>query len=214
MAAMSFRFAILIAAPPLAGVALGYLSGGRIGGLRTIPVRALWLVWLAAAAQLAQYYVPGLHGPAALAVVFAVVLTWLAVNLPRWPAAARIAGVLIVLGASLNGLAIALNGRMPYDAGAAPATDTPKNVAADERTRVAALGDTIPLAPLHALISPGDILIGGGACAFVLIAMRRRERRIDDIVLAPPHAGAVHAGRPGVAAGHDRRPVRAGRLIP
>jgi hypothetical protein len=108
-----------------------------------------------------------------LAVVFGVVLTWLALNLPRWPAALRVAGVLIVLGAVLNGAAIALNGRMPY---AAPAAhDTAKNVAADDRTRAARLGDTIPIAPLHALISPGDILIGGGACAFVLLAMRRRR---------------------------------------
>jgi len=219
---MSLRFAILIAAPPLAGVVFGYLSGGRLRGLRTIPVRALWLVWLAAAVQFAQYYVPGFHGAPALAVVFGAVLAWLAVNLPHWPVAARIAGVLIVLGASLNGLAIALNGRMPYDARAAagaglPAgTDTPKNVAVNERTRAVALGDTIPLVPLRALISPGDILIGGGAFAFVLIGMRRTERRDDDrdTVLAPAHAGALHAGHAGLADLHDRRPARAGRLIP
>jgi hypothetical protein len=215
---MSLRFAILMAAPPIAGAALGYLSGGRLGGLRTIPVRALWLVWLAAAAQLAQYYVPGLHGAPALVVVFGAVLTWLALNLPRWPAAARVAGVVIVLGASLNGLAIALNGRMPYDARAAvaaglPAGDeTPKNVAATGRTRAAVLGDTIPLVPLRALISPGDILIGGGACAFVLIAMRRSDRRHRDPLLAAPDAGAVHPGHPGPADLHDRRPARAGRL--
>ncbi|MFI5889701.1 DUF5317 family protein [Actinoplanes sp. NPDC051513] len=216
MVAMSLRFAIVIAAPPLAGVALGYLSGGRISGLRTIPVRALWLVWLAAAAQFAQYYVPGLHRAAMLAVVFGVVLIWLAVNLPRWPVAARIAGVLIVLGASLNGVAIALNGRMPYDARAAAGAGTPKNVPANERTRAAILGDTIPLVPLHALISPGDILIGGGACAFVVIAMRRSERRSHDRdpVLAPHHAGALHPGHAGPVAVHRRGTVRAGRLNP
>jgi hypothetical protein len=171
---MSLRFAILIAAPPLAGVVLGYLSGGRLSALRTIPVTASWLVWLAAAAQLAQYRVPALHGPLTLVVVFGAVLAWLAINLPRRPAALRIAGVLIVLGAALNGLAIAANGRMPYTAAAATG-ETPKNVAATEQTRAAFLGDTIPLDALHALISPGDILIGGGTCAFVLSAMRRRE---------------------------------------
>jgi uncharacterized protein DUF5317 len=210
---MSYRFAILMATPPLAGVALGYLSGGRLRGLRTIDVKALWLVWLAAAAQLAQYRVPALRGPATLLVVFGAVLAWLAVNLPRQPVALRAAGLLIVLGALLNGLPIALNGRMPYDAAAATG-ETPKNVAANERTRAAALGDTIPLAPLHALISPGDILIGGGACAFVLVAMRRPERRRDDAVPAPAVPGALHPGRPGPAALHDRRPVRAGWLSP
>jgi hypothetical protein len=212
MVAMSFRFAIVVAAPPLAGVALGYLSGGRLRGLLTIPVRALWLIWIAAAAQLAQYYVPGLHGGATLAVVFGAVLTWLAVNLPRWPAAARIAGVAIVLGASLNGLAIALNGRMPYQAQVV--ADTPKNVAANERTRAVILGDTIPITPLHTLISPGDILIGGGACAFVVIAMRRPERRRHDALPATRRSGALHPGQPGLAALHDRRTVRAERLMP
>ncbi|GIF21729.1 hypothetical protein Ate02nite_44590 [Paractinoplanes tereljensis] len=202
-----------MAAPPLAGVALGYLSGGRLGGLRTIEVKALWLVWLAAAAQFAQYRVPILHGPVTLVVVFGAVLAWLAVNLPRRPVALRVAGLLIVLGALLNGLPIALNGRMPYDAGAATG-ETPKNVAANEQTRAAILGDTIPLAPLHALISPGDILIGGGACAFVLLAMRRPERRPHDAVPAPAVPGALHPGHPGAAALHDRRSARAGRLIP
>src|SRR4051794_32726563 len=70
MVDMSIRFAILIAAPPLAGAVFGYLSGGRIKGLLTLRVRALWLVWLAAAAQLAQYSVPHLHGAPALVVVF------------------------------------------------------------------------------------------------------------------------------------------------
>jgi hypothetical protein len=222
MVDMSIRFAILIAAPPGAGVLFGYLSGGRLFGLLTMRVRALWLIWLAAAAQLAQYRVPELHGAPALVVVFGAVFAWLAVNLLRWPVAARVAGVVIVAGAALNGLAIALNGRMPYDthiaaaAGLPAGAETPKNVAADGRTRAAVLGDTIPIVALRALISPGDILIGGGACAFVLVAMRRPERRPDDRhrILAPSRPGAVHPGHPGPAAVHRRRTAHPRRLIP
>jgi hypothetical protein len=171
---VSFRFFLLMAVPPVAGVAAGYLLGGRLAGFRAIRIRALWLVWLAAGVQFVQYSV---GGAPLLAVVFALVLVWLAVNLPRWPAAVRVAGVVIVLGASLNGLAIALNGRMPYahtDPGAT--TETTKNEPADTDTRLGLLGDTIAVPALRAVISPGDILIGGGACAFVVLAMRQPRR--------------------------------------
>jgi hypothetical protein len=204
---------LLMIAPPVAGVALGHLSGGRLAGFRTIGVRALWLVWLAAVAQYA------VDGPAGLAVVFTSVLIWLAVNLPRWPAAVRLAGVAVLLGAALNGSAIALNGRMPYDPAAAaiaglPAgAETPENEPAATATRVAVLGDTIPVPPLHAVVSPGDLLIAGGACAFVVFTMRRHRRSRspdnpeevkDDL---PHRPGAQHAGDPALHGrrAHDRR---------
>lgn len=90
---MSIRFLLLTIAPPVAGVLLGYLLGGRLGGFRSIPIRALWLVWLAAGVQFAQYSVAGVRhfiedtlGVPMLALIFAIVLAWLAVNLPGWPA--------------------------------------------------------------------------------------------------------------------------------
>jgi len=58
--------------------------------------------------QFAQYSVGGVRH-VMLAVIFTVVLTWLAVNLPRWPRAIRVAGSMIVLGALLNGLASRAN---------------------------------------------------------------------------------------------------------
>ena len=44
---MSIRFLLLLSAPPLIGVALGHLLGGRLSGLRGLRIRALSLVWLA-----------------------------------------------------------------------------------------------------------------------------------------------------------------------
>jgi hypothetical protein len=111
--------------------------------------------------------------------VFAIVLAWLAVNLRAWPAAIRVAGAVIVLGAAMNALVIGLNGRMPYDPAAAvrlgvPAdVQGPKNVPADTGTRLAALGDIIPVPVLDKIASPGDVLIAGGTCALVVLAMRR-----------------------------------------
>ncbi|GAA1889976.1 DUF5317 family protein [Asanoa iriomotensis] len=184
---MSFRFFLLTIAPPLLGVGLGYLLGGRLAGLRSLRIRALWLVWVAAAVQFAQYSLGGVRhfvenvvGVPMLAVVFATVLGWLAVNLPRWPAAIRLTGLAIVLGAVLNGVVIAANGRMPYDpaavakAGGQPGSQTAKNEPAGAGTRLAWLGDTIPIPGLRKVASPGDVLISAGACAFVVLAMRRR----------------------------------------
>jgi len=224
---MSLRFFLLTIAPPVVGVALGYLLGGRLSGFRSIRIRALWLVWLAAGVQFAQYSVGGV---AMLALIFAIVLVWLAVNLPRWPAAIRAAGILIVLGASFNGLAIALNGRMPYDPGAAvdvglhAGIETPKNEPADANTRLGFLGDTIPIPLLRKVISPGDVLISFGAGALVVLAMRRHRRgdpltesstaeevnHEPDIELAAHHRSDLHVGRPGDAALHDRRAVDRG----
>jgi hypothetical protein len=179
---MSLRFFLLIITPPVLGVAIGYLSGGRLAGFRTLRIRALWLVWLAALVQCAQYSLaPVRHlGVSVLALVFALVLAWLAVNLRSWPRALRWAGALIVAGAALNGTAIFLNGRMPYDpaavtaVGLRPGVETPKNEPAAGHTPLALLGDTIPVPGLRKVVSPGDVLIATGACALVVLTMRRR----------------------------------------
>ncbi|MEV0714910.1 DUF5317 family protein [Asanoa sp. NPDC050611] len=184
---MSFRFFLLTVAPPLLGVGLGYLLGGRRAGFRTVRIRALWLVWLAALVQFAQYSLAGVRhvvedvaGLPMLALVFAIVLGWLAINLGGWPGAIRAAGLAIVLGAVLNGVVIAANGRMPYDPVAVAKVserdglETPKNEPAGPGTRLAWLGDTIPIPGLRKVASPGDVLISVGACAFVVLVMRRR----------------------------------------
>lgn len=198
---MSVRTLVLMMAPPLAGVLIGYLLGGRLSGFRSIRLVALWLLWLAALVQAAQYYLPGVRhfiedrlGVPMLVVVFAPVLIWLGINLRTWPPAIRIAGAVIALGAVLNGIAIAANGRMPYSpaaveaVGLRPGQVTPKNEPVDAHTRLSFLGDTIPIAPLQKVISPGDVLISGGSCAVVVLAMRRR--RDQPVVLQPqPQTG-------------------------
>ncbi|MBL7261380.1 DUF5317 family protein [Paractinoplanes lichenicola] len=186
---MSFSFLLLTAAPPMAGVLLGYLCVGRLSGFRTVRIRALWLIWLAAAVQFAQYSAPGVRhlvedvaGIPMLALVFAIVFAWLAVNLRHWPATIRLAGVAIILGATMNALVIGLNDRMPYDPAAAaaigstPGLEGPKNAPADTATRLAPLGDIIPVPLVNKIASPGDVLIGGGTVALVALTMRRARR--------------------------------------
>jgi hypothetical protein len=173
---VSITFLLLTLLPPALGVVVGYLSGGRLAGFRTLPLRHLWLVWLAAAVQFASLHL--LRGPL-LVLVFAIVFAWLGLNLPRRPPAIRAAGLAIVLGATVNALAIGLNGRMPYSVRAAGVAGlhtgvvTPKNMPAGPATHLAALGDTIPIPLLHKVASPGDALITLGAAALVVLAMRR-----------------------------------------
>jgi hypothetical protein len=148
----------------------------------------LWLLWLAALVQAAQYSVAPLRHPATLVVVFGLVLGWLVVNLVQWPLAIRIAGVVIAVGALANGVTIALNGRMPYQpavaeaVGLRPGLTTPKNEPADDSTRLAFLGDSIPVAALRKVVSPGDVLIGAGTVALTVFAMRRHRRDQPDPV--------------------------------
>jgi Family of unknown function (DUF5317) len=201
---------ILLVAPVLVGVLIGYAAGGRLANLVAVRLRGLWLLWLAAAVQAAQYYLLPLRrlvqddlGIPMLAVVFATVLGWIALNVVGWPRAMRLAAGLIVLGAVGNGLAIAANGRMPYAPQAAVRAHLPANVAgpknqpAGDATRLAWLGDGIPLPPLNKVLSAGDLLIAAGVSAAVAAAMRRRGG-------AAPANTMTGARRPRAFGGDDR----------
>jgi hypothetical protein len=182
------QFVILLVTPVLVGVLIGYAAGGRLANLLSLRLRALWLLWLAAAVQAAQYHLSSLRrllqddlGIPMLAVVFVIVLLWVALNVARWSRPVQLAAGLIVLGAISNGLVIAANGRMPYAPQAAvrahlPATWTsPKNQPVDDATRLGFLGDVIPLPPLGGkVVSVGDLLIAVGVSAAVAMAWRGR----------------------------------------
>lgn len=185
-------FLVLAFAPVPAGVAVGYARGGRLSGLAG-RLRALWLLWLAAAVQAAQFYLDGWRsvvedrlGIPLPAVVFGIVALWLAVNLAGWSRAMRLAAGVVLAGALLNGIAIAANGRMPYSpetaarAGVTASGATPKNEPASGGTRFEVLGDVIAVPPLHKVISVGDVLIGVGAALLIAAAMRRDDRAEHD----------------------------------
>lgn len=81
--------------------------------------------------------------------------------------------LLIVLGIALNVIVILLNGGMPVSANLDefPEEQRKRFSAMDETTRLAWLGDWIPVGRL--LISPGDIfLVVGAVGLIVLIALR------------------------------------------
>ena len=183
---MTAASAVLLLIPPAAGICAGYAAGGRLERLISMRFRAGWLLFLAALLQAAQYYARPVRdlfehrlGVPMLALVFALVAIWLTVNSLRWPTASRAAGIVIMLGASLNGLVILLNGRMPYSlaaarqAGLRPGLVTPKNMPAGSGTTLRFLSDIVPVSPLHKIVSPGDLLIVLGGSLLIALAMRR-----------------------------------------
>jgi Family of unknown function (DUF5317) len=179
--------AVLFGAPVAAGVLAGYLAGGSLSGLLGTRLRALWLLWLAAAVQIVELSARALGRDwrlPLLAVTFALAGAWLVINLPGRPLAMKTGAVAALAGGLINGAVIAANGRMPYlpaaarTAGIGPGLETPKNVAAGPGSHLIALGDTIPVPPLHAIISVGDVLIIIAAVVLIATAMRTAPRSL------------------------------------
>jgi hypothetical protein len=168
----------------LAGVALlvaivvGWLSGGSLDRLGTMPMRSRRLVFGAFVAQALGAIVGGPLYPLGL-VVSAGLVGWFLV---------RNRGIrgtgLVALGLLSNALVVALNGAMPVSvdaAGRAGTTtqhiligDDPRHELADRHTRLRFLGDVVPVrAPWRPeVVSPGDILVAAGLAQLVLIGMR------------------------------------------
>ena len=181
-------FLLVVGLPVLTGVAAGYLAGGRLRHLTALRLRVLWLPWCAAAIQLAQYRAAGLrhllqdqaHLPM-LAPVFVLMCLWVALNLPRRSRPLQAAGLTLLTGAALNGITIAVNGRMPYSraaaaiSGQAPGhfSDGPKNMPATGSTHLAWLGDIIPVPTVHAVASIGDVFLLAGITVLLVVGMRQ-----------------------------------------
>jgi hypothetical protein len=207
---------ILFAAPVAAGVLAGYLTGGSLAGLLSIRLRALWLLWLAAVVQAGELYARNLGHDwrlPLLAITFALAGAWLVANLPGRSVVMKTAGCVALAGGLANGVVIVANGRMPYLPAAAriaqiaPGLVTPKNVAAAPGSHLIALGDTIPVPPLHAIFSIGDVLVILATIALIATAMRtapghvarhphlHRRKRNDPF----PHLEEGGHGRPDAA---------------
>jgi hypothetical protein len=169
----------------LIGACAGWLIGGRLDGLASVRIRWAPAAVIGLAAQLALFSGPvvdriGSLGPALYVASSLLVLVVVLRNL-------RIAGMaLVATGASLNLLAIALNGGyMPVSAGAVAALGKTvhagySNSALLAEPRLAPLTDIFAMpavVPFANIFSVGDVLIGAGVAATVALAMRSGARR-------------------------------------
>lgn len=159
------------------GAAAGYLRGGRLSRLAEIRFRAGPLLVLGLAGQLSLGFIPEPDRLPILLATYAVVGVWIARNLALWRRSLRLAMFLMAAGWALNVAAILPHGGMPVSATALDAMGAPSGYQVDDGHLYKHvpgsnwLGDSIPLTPLRAAISVGDVLLAGGIAAFVASAM-------------------------------------------
>jgi Family of unknown function (DUF5317) len=162
------------------GLLIGFVIGGRLGGLAAVQFHWAWLAIAGLAVQILIFSDPigslvGDAGPAIYVASTAAVLVAVIRNI-------RIPGIAIVaLGAGCNLAAIIANGgHMPAD----PAALAAVGITLDGITNSVVVPDPVlrPLTDIFALpaalpfanvFSVGDVLIGIGIAATIALAMRR-----------------------------------------
>ncbi len=190
-------------------IALGWITRGRLSGITRLRMRSTWLLWLALALQLSQY-VPALRlDPASpghrvlLVLSYAAAASWLLRNVAvQRNRGLRIGLTIASLGWALNAAVVVANNGMPVSTAASRQAGNPgtlansalergqmyKHVLATSATPLRPLGDVIPLRSLHAVVSPGDVVLWLGVLITVAAAMRLDRVRTRQIAWISPAA--------------------------
>jgi len=193
-----WRLPTLMLLPVAAAVAAVGLRHGSLRGLLEVRLRAVWLIWLAAGVQLARVADPAAagavlhyrHGVVPVLATWAFGAAFVLVNLRGRVGAARTGLVAVLLGFTLNTLVVAVNGRMPFSAGAARQVGfteeaitrtTTRYAPVSRHTMLTAFGDLIPVPPLQSVVSIGDLLMFAGI-AVVLVALVRTPAPRQEVI--------------------------------
>lgn len=187
------RCALVVALFPLsllAGAVLGLLLGGRLSSLGRTRLRAVGLVLTALAVEIALGLASS-HQLLAIEVRLPLLVSadllvgwWIALNLPGRPRPEQLALGAVGLGWLANLLVMTAYGAMPVSRAALRDVglghiDVGRGhlgkhlLASHGPSGWMALGDWIPVRALATVLSPGDIVMAVGICAFVAMAMRR-----------------------------------------
>jgi hypothetical protein len=176
----------LFALAGLGGAAVRLARGGRLRALFGLRLRAAPLVWACLAGQVALGFAGDGPAPpvrdAVLVASYAGIALWLALNAVLQRDAGGACFAVLLAGWLLNVVPMTLNDGMPVSAAAQRAVGEGgeavdegnlwKHVPATADTRAAWLGDVIPVAPLGAVISIGDVVLLGGVAGVVAAAVR------------------------------------------
>lgn len=192
-----WRLLTLMLLPVAAAVAAVGLRHGSLRGLLRVRLRAVWLIWSAAGVQFVRVTDPAAagavlhyrHGVVPVLVTWAFGAAFVLVNLRGRAGAVRAGLAALVLGCTLNTLVVAVNGRMPFSAGAARRVGFTEEAITQTSTRYApvsphtmlpAFGDLIPVPPLQSVVSVGDLLMFAGI-AVVLVALARTPAPREEV---------------------------------
>ena len=168
----------------MAGVLLGWATGGRLAHVGRHPLRSLGLLAAGVALPVLAEVVDGL----ALLLVLGSLGCLLAFCLRNL----HLVGMgVIAVGLGLNGLVISVNGAMPVrpaalvragvadDAGQARSLDLgAKRRLEQPGDHLTVLGDALPVRPLRQVLSFGDLVVAAGTADLVVHLMQRRRRRL------------------------------------
>ena len=196
-------------------LAVGWTRGGSLTRLGSLPLRRRRLVVAALIAQLGGSVIGGPFHPLGLLLSAGLVVAFLSLN-------RGIRGTgLVALGLLANALVVVANGAMPVSADAAGRAGIgtqdlltgadPRHEIEDADTRLAVLGDRIPVPlPLRPeVVSLGDVLVAAGLGQLVAMGMTagspgtpqgRSRRRV------PPLPAWTSAARPSSSAARRALP--------
>ncbi len=200
----------LFAVIAVAGIALGYLVGGRLRGLAELRLRGSWLLALAVMPLLASQ-VPGIaelaeEAPDSLFTVMSLVavIAWLLLNARSQKGRLGLAFAAVLLGSLMNAAVIAANGGMPIPRHHYEASHHVEDlhvfghVPISSGTALRPLADVIPIEPAARLVrlgvegylSAGDVVLAAGLMALIVLAMARspRPQQAASLGLVPTEA--------------------------
>lgn len=174
----------LLAVSLFPGILAGWAVGGRLGRLAELELRAPAVIFAALALQLGLGLLPAGARAPALAGSCVLVGVWLLLNVRGRPPVLGLAVGLLAAGWLLNVAVMLPNGGMPVSGaalariGAPPQTDVSdghlyKHVPADAETVLPWLADVVPLAPLSAVVSAGDLVLAAGGFLLLATGMAR-----------------------------------------
>ena len=161
------------------------------------------------AAQVTALYISGVPRVIVVVASHVTITGWLILQVKFLEGAVRASISVLALGAFLNVIPIVAHGSMPVSTSAVRSLHLNrsvdiseghygKHVAASGTDPTTWLGDVIPIRPLRAVISLGDIVMMLGIGAASLVASDRRRRTI---ALNPRAAGKHDDGSQSI--GHD-----------